>query len=194
MEDGELQRVVPGVRTWESVQRGDPDALDRLFEHWMASILQWCRRLGGPRVDPEQAAQDICIVVLAKVGQVERPAQLPAWLFAVTRRVLARHRRWVWAQRWIPGVAPERPAPGGGPDQHAILSEESKAVQQILQEMPEDLRNVLVLADLDERPDTEVAVMLDLKVGTAKSRLRRARALFREKATNRGLGRTWGEE
>jgi RNA polymerase sigma-70 factor (ECF subfamily) len=194
MEDGELQRVVPGVRSWESVQRGDPDALDRLFEHWTAPILQWCRRMGGPRVDAEQAAQDICLVVLAKVGQVERPAQLPAWLFAVTRRVLARHRRWVWAQRWIPGIAPERAAPGGGPEKQAILSEESEVVQRILEEMPEDLRNVLVLADLDERPDTEVADMLDLKLGTAKSRLRRARALFREQASNKGLGTTWGEE
>ncbi len=188
MEPVDLQVVVPGARSWAEVRSAQPDAMDALFARWMGDVLQWCRRLGGPAVDPDHAAQDVYIVVLQRIHTVERPGQLPSWLFAVTRRVLAQHRRKAWVRRWVPGLAPDGPDPRPGPSAVAGLSERAQVVHALLAELPEELREVLVLCDVEERSDPEVADMLGLKVGTAKSRLRRARMRFRELALARGLG------
>ena len=57
----------------------------------------------------------------------------------------------------------------------------------MLDQMPDDLRAVLVLCDIEDRTDPEAAEILDLKVGTAKSRLRRARARFKELCIKNGI-------
>ncbi len=165
---------------WESVRRGNPQAIEDVCENWLPTILQWCRRLAGPNIDAEQASQDVFLVVLRRVSTVQRPEQLPSWMFAVTRRVLAQHRRRAWVRRWIPGDVPEAIDHRPAPDAVSSSAETARAVQAILAQMPEDLRAVLVLCEVEERSDPEAADILGIKVGTAKSRLRRARALFRE--------------
>lgn len=187
MEPIDLQSIVPGANAWAEVRAAQPDAMERLFARWMPDVLQWCRRLGGPKVDAEQAAQDVCIVVLRRVHTVERPGQLPSWLFSVTRRVLAQHRRRAWVRRWLPGLSPDGVDPGPSPERGAQQSDHVRVVHEILSELPDELREVLVLCDLEERSDPEAAELLGWKVGTTKSRLRRARALFREHAVQRGL-------
>ena len=154
----------PGTRTpsltpsqWEAVQRGDPPAINAVCEDWLPTILQWCRRLCGPRVDADHAAQDVFLVVLRRIHTVERPEQLPSWMFAVTRRVLAQHRRKAWVRRWMPGDVPEVSDPRRSP---AVLSERRQLAEQVgkvLEELPDDLRAVLVLCDIEDRTDPEAA-------------------------------------
>ena len=61
-------------------------------------------------------------------------------------------------------------------------------VQEVLSELPLDLREVLILCDLEERPDESVALLLGIPAGTVKSRLRRARRQFTDAAIAAGLG------
>lgn len=172
---------------WEAVRRGDAAAIDALCEDWMPTVLQWCRRMAGPRVDADHAAQDVFLVVLRRVGTVHRPEQLPSWMFSVTRRVLAQHRRRAWVRKWVPGDVPDTPDPRRDPESLTERQVVSIQVRAVLDDLPEDLRAVLVLCDLEHRTDPEAADILGLKVGTAKSRLRRARQRFRELCITRGL-------
>ncbi len=188
----DVNDIVPGVHSWDDVRNGEPHAIDRLCARWMPEVLQWCRRLGGPRVDPDHAAQDVFLVVLRRVGTVTAPGQLPNWLFSVTRRVLAQHRRQAWVRRWLPGTGLSLDhrlgaSPADGPDRLVERDETIHAVHAVLDELPVELREVLVLCDMEQRTDPEAAALLGLKVGTAKSRLRRARQRFRELASARGL-------
>src|SRR5688500_1247992 len=83
-----------------------PDARTRLVETWLPVVLRWCATLGGPRVDPEDAAQEVLIVAMRRIDALYGDERAAAWLFGITRRVLAQHRRRAWARRWIPGLAP----------------------------------------------------------------------------------------
>lgn len=172
---------------WEAVQRGDALAIEALCEDWLPTVLQWCRRLAGPRVDPDHAAQEVFLVVLRRVHTVQRPEQLPSWMFAVTRRVLAQHRRRAWVRRWMPGDVPEVSDPRQSPGARAERNQLALQVGAILEQLPDDLRAVLVLCDIEDRTDPEAADILGLKVGTAKSRLRRARARFKELCIKNGV-------
>jgi len=177
----------PAPRDWDAVRRGDRLAIDALCENWLPTVLQWCRRLAGPRVDPDHAAQEVFLVVLRRVHTVHRPEQLPSWMFSVTRRVLAQHRRRAWVRKWMPGEAPEVADPHADPSRHTERRQTALQVQAILLQMPEDLRAVLVLCDVEGRTDPEAAELLGLKVGTAKSRLRRARQRFKDLCIREGL-------
>ena len=173
---------------WETVRTGDPEALDALFTTWAPVVLQWCRRLGGPRVDADQAAQEVLLVLFRRVHTVVARQALPAWLMSVTRRVLAQHRRAAWGRRWVPGWSGEERSSGIGPQEEVEAAELARSVWEILDVLPHMIREVLVLCELEGRSSVEVAGLLDIPVGTVKSRLRRARARFRSLAEEDGLG------
>lgn len=168
---------------WSAVITGQPQALEWLCAEWLPTTLQWCRRLGGPRVDADQAAQEVFIVVLRKVHTVKDEASFPSWLMAVTRRVLAQQRRLAWPNRWDPDVPLEgistRPDPSRRLDAVQLI--------QIIDELPDGLREAFVLCDVEQRTDEESAALLGIPVGTLKGRLRRARRRVRTRARNHGL-------
>ncbi|MFZ5477982.1 MAG: RNA polymerase sigma factor [Myxococcota bacterium] len=171
-----------------AARRGSGEARDALIDAWLPSVVTWCARLGGPRVDPEDAAHDVFIVVLTRLDGLREPERFPSWVFGITRRVLAQHRRRAWWSRWVPGAVVDAVDPGRDPDEVAALSETSRRVQAALEELPEAQRTVLILCDLEERADSEVADLLDCPLGTVRSRLRLARERFRRVAPRYRLG------
>lgn len=158
---------------------GAPGALDRLCDAWLPTVLGWALRLGGPRIDAEDAAHDVFLVVFRRLSSLRAPAAFAGWLFGITRKVVAAHRRRAWVNRWLPGVEPDGADPGPGPARLAEQSVIADRVWDALEAMPAHHREVLVLCDLEERADSEVADMLQVPKNTVKSRLRRARASLR---------------
>lgn len=165
----------------------DPDR-EALFAEWLPVVLRWCGRLGGPRIDAEDAAHDVMVTVFTRMHTVRDPGAFPSWVFGVTRRTLAWHRRKAWVRRWVPGLEPTGVAPGEGPEGEASSRELGQRVQEGLEQLSSELREVLILCDLEDRTDDEVAVILGIPAGTVKSRLRRARRQFATIAAASGLG------
>jgi RNA polymerase sigma-70 factor, ECF subfamily len=163
----------------EAAARGEPGARDQLVDAWLPVVLGWCARLGGPKVDSEDAAHDVLIIMLDRLDSLRDPSSFSSWLFGITRRVLAKHRRQAWVKRWVPGFVPDPADPDPSPYHRARLSETSRRVQQALEQLPPAQREVLVLCDLEERTDLEVSELLGIPLGTVKSRLRLARKKFR---------------
>lgn len=180
--------AVVDTELMDALRQRAPGAEDRLVAIWLPVVLKWCDRLGGPRVDPEEAAHDVLLTALRRIDRVYDAAHLPAWLFGITRRTVARLRRRAWYRRWIPGAEIERADPRSGPARLYEVSETGRLVHEILDELPAIEREVLVLCLLEERTDVEAAAMLGIPAGTAKSRLRRAREKFVRIARARGLG------
>lgn len=168
-----------------AVVAGDPSARDRLFELWAPVVLRWCARLGGPGIDEEDAAHDVLENVLARAHTIRDARALPAWIFATTRRVIIDHRRRAWFRRWLPVLVPDvaDPAAEHRPERDDL----ARTVRDALDALPADLREVLVLCELEERNGVEAAELLGVPLGTVRSRLRRARARFEVEARRRGL-------
>jgi len=174
----------------ELVQRflkGDRTARDRVLAHWAPTVLAWCMRLGGPRVDPHDAAQAVMIVVLTKGHTCRDADKFPAWVYGVTRKVLGRHRTVAWVRKWTGGVLPDRADKGHSPDVRAQVSQTGRRVLDVLERLTTAQRELLILHDLEGRSATEVGKLLGIPSGTVKSRVRRARELFRNEAHRRHL-------
>jgi RNA polymerase sigma factor (sigma-70 family) len=167
--------------------RHAPTARDQL-DAWLPTVLRWCVRLGGPRVDAEDAAHDVLVTAMLRIDDLRDPAAIGAWLFGITRRTLAAHRRRAWARHWLPGWFADPVDPARGPLGEAEHGEVARRVAAVLAELPAELREVLVLCEVEERSDDEAAALIGIPTGTAKSRLRRARHAFAAKARHHGLG------
>ena len=160
---------------------------DALCDRFLPDVLRWCTRLGGPYVDAEDAAHEVMLTVIQRSHTVRQPEQLPAWVFGVTRRTLAWHRRKSIWKRFVATGKFEPADPARGPDGQAGALQEQRAVRAVLETMPAGLREVLVLCDLEERSDLLVSGLLGIPEGTVKSRLRRARSVFAAAAVRAGL-------
>jgi RNA polymerase sigma-70 factor (ECF subfamily) len=165
---------------------GSPER-DRLLEAWLPSVVRWCAHLGGPGVDAEDAAHDVMIVAIRRMDRLYDEAHAAAWLFGITRRVLAQHRRRAWVRRWVPGLSVDTADKARGPAALVSLGETSRRIQDVLDRLPLAERQVLVLCLVEDRSDREVSEMLGVPHGTVKSRVRRARARFLELAAEAGL-------
>ena len=166
---------------------GLPGSRDPLIARWLPVVLQWCARLGGPSVNSEDAAQDAFIVVLTRLESLRDLHRFRSWLFGITRRVVQAHRRRAWVRRWVPGLVIDGATDEGGPRHQAEQGRVGLRVQALLERLPTAQREVLVLVDVEDRSASEAAELLDVPVGTVKSRLRLGRDRLRGLASAEGL-------
>ena len=171
----------------ELIQRAlanEPGAWDQLLDAWRPVILRWTRRMAGGRVDPHDVLQDVSVLIWTHLHTVRSPERtFPSWLYRVTQREIMRRRRRAWVRRvMLMDSPPDRSDPALGPEQNAQMSESARIVEQILQKLPDAQREVMVLHELEGLNQREVAEMLDVKLGTVKSRLRLARVRFEREA------------
>lgn len=170
-----------------AAQQGDGQAWDALIRIWSPVVLRWCARLGRPGPEAEDSAQTVLLLVLERLDRLRDPQAFPAWLYRVTRSVVQRRQRSAWVRRWLPMTGPELTDPRSGPVEVLEHEQEARAVLDILSSLPLKFREVLVLCELESRTELEVSMLLEVPLGTVKSRLRRGREAFARKAVHRGL-------
>lgn len=170
----------------DAVEGGERE-LDALAAAWLPHVYAWCHRLGGPALDPEDAAHEVMLVMCRSLHKVRSAEVFGTWLFATTRRTLANHRRKAWFRKWLPGPVKERPTPSWSPLRTVEAAQAADAVWDALEALPEAQREALVLCVMEERSTSEVADLMGVPHGTVKSRLRLARRGFREALVARGL-------
>lgn len=135
------------------------------------------RNLGVPESELDDAVQRAFMVVADRLDDIQVGAER-GFLFQ-TSRYLAAH---VWRsrarRRRDEEITEHLPSEADSPE--AMLSQKHarELLDRILDGMPVELRTVFILHEFEELAGPEIASMLDIPVGTAASRLRRARKLF----------------
>ena len=152
---------------------------------WLAQIFPivagWCARLGGCRIDVEEATNDILLILVRREADLREGVRLEAWAYGITKGVVANHRRRAWFRRWVPGAPVEAISPRS-PLLDVERLDTARRVDALMERLSSDHREILILCDVEERASSEVAVLMGIPEGTVRSRLRSARARFRELA------------
>jgi RNA polymerase sigma-70 factor, ECF subfamily len=139
------------------------------------------RRLGVPAADVDDAVQQVFVVAADRIGDIV-PGSERAFLYATASGIAANVRRAVrrrdQASRKLAEIDSE-PAP----DQERLYEQRRarELMYAILEQMPDDFREVFVLFELEDMRVPEIASMLQIPQGTVASRLRRAREDFEER-------------
>jgi RNA polymerase sigma-70 factor (ECF subfamily) len=136
------------------------------------------RRLGLSPSDADDASQQVFMIAARQLAQVPAGKER-AFLYGTARRIAANARRKQRRRREAPGkLADELEAFGALPDERVELERAAALLDDLLGQLPEELRRVLVLAEVEEASVPAIAELEAIPVGTAASRLRRARAAF----------------
>lgn len=170
-----------------------------MFDAHYDAVWRTLKRLGVPAANVDDAAQRVFLVASRRLDTIVEGDE-GRYLYGVALRVASEIRRRDPARREvsdasaIDAVADEAP----GPEQALLESEARDALDAALADMPDDLRAVLVLVEIEGLAVPDLAGLLEIPVGTAASRLRRAREAFsvsaRRVRARLGLGAPQGGE
>jgi RNA polymerase sigma-70 factor (ECF subfamily) len=138
------------------------------------------RRLGVAPGDVDDAAQQVFIVMSRRLADVPEGRER-AFLFSTAVRVASEARRTYRRRHEADAEIPD--TPDGAPSVEDLVDQRRARVllNELLEEMPMELRTVFILFELEQMSRTEVARILGLPPGTVASRLSKARAIFEEK-------------
>jgi len=153
-------------------------------------IWRLLRRLGVAPADTDDATQRVFMIAARRVADIAVGSER-SFLFGTALRVAPETIRTARRQAPLDDEAHERRDSSPGPEELTAQLRARAVLEEILTAMPLELRTVLVLFELEQMTKNEVAELLELPVGTAVSRLRRAREEFRAqlKRRNARLGR-----
>jgi RNA polymerase sigma-70 factor (ECF subfamily) len=162
-------------RLIRDARRGKEEALLHLFDQHHAPLFRFAWRLTASMADAEDIVQE-CFLGLLRPDCGFDPSRsaIRTYLFGAVRNQALKR-----LSRREQGVALE-PADRRTPEMEALRSEVSGAVAAAIAELPETQREIVLLAHYEQLPLAEIAEIMQLEIGTVKSRLQRARAALRE--------------
>jgi RNA polymerase sigma-70 factor (ECF subfamily) len=170
-------------RFLDRLRAGDAPAFEELVMTYQHRVFGVALRMLGNRAEAEDVAQEAFVRAHRALGEFRGDAKLSTWLYAITSRLclnrLASGERRLTRQ----GEDALLRLSDAGPRPDAALErrELETALGQAIAELPEDRRIVVVLRDLEGLSYEEIAQVLELTLGTVRSRLHRARADLKEK-------------
>jgi RNA polymerase sigma-70 factor (ECF subfamily) len=178
-DDAELVRAAQG---------GDRDALDQLFRRHYDRVHAVCRRITGNDADAADAAQEAMIAMVRGLHRFDGRASFGTWAYRIaTNASLDELRR---RRRRPMVVGPDHrhgehdmahdPLDRADPGSAVRLDQigERDRLQVALAGVPEDFRVPVVLRDVADLDYAEIAAVLDLPLGTVKSRIARGRGML----------------
>ncbi|HKO46459.1 MAG TPA: sigma-70 family RNA polymerase sigma factor [Polyangiaceae bacterium] len=165
----------------ESSRPASRERIAGLVREHYAFVWRLLRRLGMSPGDADDAAQQVFLAAAVRLGTV-RDGRERAFLYGVALNVGARARRSLGRRREEPFESAGEPATHELNGEQLLEQRQARALlDQLLDEMPDDLRVVFVLYELEELSTRQIAEICEIPLGTAASRLRRARADFEER-------------
>jgi RNA polymerase sigma-70 factor (ECF subfamily) len=166
---------------------GDVDAFDELVRAHEDRVLGICLRMMRDREAALDAVQETFITVFRKADRYEARAAFSTWLYRVAVNTCYDQLRKQKRRRTEPLPEVTDPVdPRGGDEFEAI--ELRPEIEKALQRVPVDFRSAVVLVDLQGLALEQAAQILDVPIGTVKSRVFRGRKVLAESLGNLRAG------
>lgn len=170
--------------------KGDEAAFEQLLTQHEKSVYNLCLRMTGNPEDAMDVSQEVFLRVWKNLGSYQFDAAFSTWLFRIASNACidflrAKKRRndvSLTMQDENDGEDKELAVPDETPlpEEQLLAKEQQRAVMKAMSELPPDFREILQLRVVEGLPYEEIAGILDIKVGTVKSRLARARNQLRK--------------
>jgi RNA polymerase sigma-70 factor (ECF subfamily) len=180
-------------------RQGDMESFSLLVAKYQDRVYNMLLRMCGRPADAEELAQEAFLRAMERIGQFHGRSKFYTWLFRIAANLAISHRRRGGRIKFHSLTGPDDGDSSGedalglnlvfkqqsGPPEAAAAAEMNEYVMAALAELDDEFRLVIVLRDIEEMDYSQVADVIDVPVGTVKSRLHRARAMLKDKL--RGL-------
>lgn len=176
----------------EAARLGDKNAFGKLIEAYQSPVYNLAYRMLHNSREAEEAAQEAFIRAYTRLDSYDPNRKFSTWILSITSNYcidLLRKRRAVLLS--IDEPLPPHPALMADghhrPETQVIAGEQEELVQSLLDELPEDYRQTVILRYWYDLSYEEIAEVMDTTLGAIKSRLFRARKQLAEIGMERGL-------
>jgi len=175
-------------------QHGDPEAMTCLIVKYQDRVYNTILKICSNRDDAAELTQDTFVKVLESIGTFRGKSSFYTWLFRVAVNLTLNHCRRRFklspvsldatnenAEKQIQPLASLLADPA--PKDPAALAQQKELVERMVDmiaQLPEEYRVILILRDIEQMTYTDIAAVLDIEHGTVKSRLSRARVALRQ--------------
>lgn len=163
---------------------GDEQAFEKLLLAHQKNVYNLCYRMVQDPDDALDLSQEAFLKAWRSLSTYQFDAAFSTWLYRLTTNVCIDflRRRTRQAHTSLTAEDDEEegrefsvPDPAPGPEEQAITNDRKQAVSDAMQKLPEDYRLVLQLRVVEDLPYEQIAQIMQVPVGTVKSRLSRAR-------------------
>jgi len=171
----------------QRAQQDDDRAFGNLVERYETKVYSLAMKMLRNPEDAEDVLQDTFLRAYRGIKSFQGNSTFSTWIYRITANsALMRLRK-----KQLPTVsiddADERETPiniadwSPGPVEQLLTKETQKAMDEAIEALPPEFKQVFILRDVEELSNAEVAEILDLSVAAVKSRLHRARLKVRNR-------------
>ena len=178
------------------IQRKDPKSLEEALALLQSTVFSFSMKVCGQRQDAEDTMQEVLLKSIPHLPKFDSPKALIVWLYKVAKNHCLLSRR---MNKFAPkealsleGLMPDRRELerlsgnlDGTPETALLRRENAKYLRKAVQKLSPEYRLILVLHDMEELSDAEVAEITGLRLGTIRVRLHRARLFVRKELSKR---------
>jgi RNA polymerase sigma-70 factor, ECF subfamily len=172
----------PDAQLIQSCLRGDGPAWEELVRRHTRRVYNLCYRFTGNGTAAEDLSQEVFLRVYRTLASYQEAyGAFPTWLTSVTRNLLVDYYRRTRRDRLTDSIddalseLEEARSPARSPDKMAQAAELSEQLQRGLARLSPELREAVILRDLQELDYNEIRIVLQVPEGTVKSRINRGR-------------------
>jgi RNA polymerase sigma-70 factor (ECF subfamily) len=174
-----------------SLRAGMEDAYETLIQRFEHPVFNLVSRLLDDPVDAADVVQEVFLKVFRNIGSFRQDASLKTWIYRIAVNEARNHRRWFSRHRRqevgldaepgeVHGYEDWLPDPGRSPFEAAVDQETQAMIEEALQQVNPNFRAALVLREMEGLSYEEIAEILDISLGTVKSRILRGRDALRK--------------
>lgn len=185
-------------RAIQLIQRNDPKSLEEALGLLQNTVFSFSMKICGQRQDAEDTMQEVLMKSIPNLPKFDSPKALVVWLYKVAKtRCLMSRRKSKFAPREalsLEELMPDRrelgKPPGKAentPETALMRREAAKRLRESVQKLPPEYRLILVLHDMEELSDTDIAEITGLRPGTIRVRLHRARLFVRKELARQDI-------
>lgn len=161
-------------------QKGDHAAFEQLITPHEGLVWRVCWRYTRNREDASDCAQEAMLKAWRSLPAYRQDCSLESWLYRISVSccldfIRRRHGEQDASLNAMTEAGYDPPAASPTPEESALRLEDASELNDAIQQLPDDMRTVLLLSVLEDHRYEDIAAMTGVAVGTVKSRLNRAR-------------------
>jgi RNA polymerase sigma-70 factor (ECF subfamily) len=180
----------------QGLRDGDESAYETLIQRYEQPVFNIVSRLMDDSTDAADVVQEVFFKIFRNIGHFRGDSSLKTWIYRIAVNEARNHRRWFSRHRRqevrLEGDCGETggcqnllPDPGRSPFEVTLDHETQALIAGALAEMNPAFRAALVLREIEGLTYEEIAEILEVSLGTVKSRILRGRDALRKHLTER---------
>lgn len=167
----------------ERAQTGSSDAFGELVQRHQDRLYNMLYRMSHNHADAADWTQAAFLKAFQALDRFDGRAGFYTWLYRIATNLAitefrTRRRRATTSTEFAPGTEPV--APSDGPNERVELREMHERTARALADLPEDYRAAVVLKDIEGLDYAAIADILEVPIGTVRSRIHRGRTLLQQ--------------